>query len=37
MKNGAQLHEYSLVPAAGARIAKARFGEWLDQSIIGNS
>jgi hypothetical protein len=35
MKYGAQLHEYSLVPAAC--LAKARFDDWLDQSTIGNS
>ena len=28
--NGAQLHEHTLVPAAGARLAKTRFGDWLN-------
>jgi uncharacterized protein YbjT (DUF2867 family) len=34
---GAELHERSLVPAAGARLAKTRFDDWLHQSGIGNS
>jgi len=28
--NGAQLHEHTLVPAAGARLAKTRFDDWLN-------
>jgi hypothetical protein len=31
------LHERTLVPAAGARLAETRFDRWLDQSTIGNS
>jgi uncharacterized protein YbjT (DUF2867 family) len=34
---GAELHEHSLVPAAGARLAKTRFDDWLTQSTAGNS
>jgi uncharacterized protein YbjT (DUF2867 family) len=34
---GAELHERSLVPAAGARLAATRFGDWLNQSTVGNS
>lgn len=34
---GAELHERSLVPAAGARLAETRFDDWLDQSAAGNS
>jgi uncharacterized protein YbjT (DUF2867 family) len=34
---GAELHERTLVPAAGARLAKTRFDDWLNQSTIGNS
>jgi len=33
----AELHERTLVPAAGARLAETRFDQWLDQSTIGNS
>ena len=33
---GAELHERSLVPAAGARLAKTRFDDWMTQST-GNS
>ena len=28
---GAELHERALIPAAGARLAKTRFGDWLSQ------
>jgi len=35
--NGAQLDERTLVPAAGARLAKTRFDDWLNQSAAGNS
>lgn len=34
---GAELHMRSLVPAAGAHLAETRFGQWQDQSTIGNS
>jgi len=34
---GAELHERSLVPAAGARLAETRFDDWLKQSTIGSS
>jgi uncharacterized protein YbjT (DUF2867 family) len=34
---GAELHERTLIPAAGARLAKTRFDQWQDQSTIGNS
>jgi hypothetical protein len=34
---GAQLHERTLIPAAGARLAKTRFDDWLNQSTIANS
>lgn len=34
---GAELHERTLVPAAGARLAETRFEDWLNQSTIGNS
>jgi hypothetical protein len=34
---GAELHECTLVPAAGARLAKTRFDQWQNQSTIGNS
>jgi uncharacterized protein YbjT (DUF2867 family) len=27
---GAELHEHTLVPAGGARLAKTRFGDWLN-------
>jgi uncharacterized protein YbjT (DUF2867 family) len=33
---GAELHERTLVPAAGARLAGTRFGDWLAQSTTGN-
>jgi uncharacterized protein YbjT (DUF2867 family) len=33
---GAELHERSLVPAAGARLAETRFHDWLNQ-FTGNS
>ena len=33
----AELGEHSLVPAAGARLAKTRFDDWLNQSTTGNS
>ena len=35
--SGAELHERTLVPAAGARLAETRFDHWLNQSTIGNS
>jgi uncharacterized protein YbjT (DUF2867 family) len=35
--SGAELHERTLVPAAGARLAETRFDHWLKQSTIGNS
>jgi uncharacterized protein YbjT (DUF2867 family) len=28
--NGAEVHERTLIPAAGARLAKTRFGDWLN-------
>jgi len=28
--DGAELHERTLIPAAGARLAKTRFGDWLN-------
>ena len=34
---GAELHERTLVPAAGARLAKTRFDDWLNQSAISSS
>ena len=34
---GAELHERSLVPAAGARLAETRFDDWLNKSTISNS
>jgi uncharacterized protein YbjT (DUF2867 family) len=34
---GAELHERSLVPAAGARLAETRFDHWLTKSTTGNS
>jgi uncharacterized protein YbjT (DUF2867 family) len=34
---GAELHERTLVPAAGARLAETRFDDWLNQSTISNS
>jgi uncharacterized protein YbjT (DUF2867 family) len=34
---GAELHERSLIPAAGARLAKTRFDDWMNQSTTGNS
>jgi uncharacterized protein YbjT (DUF2867 family) len=34
---GAELHERTLIPAAGARLATTRFDDWLNQSTIGNS
>lgn len=34
---GAELHERTLVPAAGAHLAKTRFDDWLNQSTIGDS
>ncbi len=34
---GAELHERTLVPAAGARLAETRFDHWPNQSAIGNS
>ena len=34
---GAELHERSLVPAPGARLAETRFHDWLNQSTGGNS
>jgi uncharacterized protein YbjT (DUF2867 family) len=33
---GAELHERSLVPAAGARLAETRFHDWLNQPAGGN-
>jgi uncharacterized protein YbjT (DUF2867 family) len=33
---GAELHERSLVPAAGARLAETRFDDWLNKSAISN-
>jgi uncharacterized protein YbjT (DUF2867 family) len=35
--SGAELHERTLIPAAGARLAQTRFDHWLNQSTIGNS
>jgi uncharacterized protein YbjT (DUF2867 family) len=35
--SGAELHERTLVPAAGARLAETRLDHWLNQSTIGNS
>jgi uncharacterized protein YbjT (DUF2867 family) len=34
---GAELHERTLVPAAGARLAQTRFDDWLNQSASSNS
>jgi uncharacterized protein YbjT (DUF2867 family) len=34
---GAELHERTLVPAAGARLAETRFDDWLNQSTIRSS
>jgi uncharacterized protein YbjT (DUF2867 family) len=34
---GAELHERTLVPAAGARLAQTRFDDWLNQSTSSNS
>lgn len=34
---GAELHERTLVPAAGAHLAKTRFDDWLNQSTNGDS
>jgi hypothetical protein len=34
---GAELHERTLVPAAGARLAETRFEDWLNQSTTGSS
>jgi uncharacterized protein YbjT (DUF2867 family) len=34
---GAELHERTLVPAAGARLTETRFEDWLNQSTIGDS
>jgi hypothetical protein len=34
---GAELHERTLVPAAGARLAETRFDDWLNHSTVGNS
>ena len=34
--SGAELHERTLVPAAGARLAETRFDQWLNQSTIGH-
>jgi hypothetical protein len=34
---GAELHERTLVPAVGARLARTRFDQWQNQSTIGNS
>lgn len=33
---GAELHERTLVPAAGARLAGTRYDDWLKQSTAGN-
>lgn len=33
----AELHERTLVPAAGARLAETRFDDWLNQSATSNS
>jgi uncharacterized protein YbjT (DUF2867 family) len=33
---GAELHERTLVPAAGARLAETRFHDWLNQSTGGS-
>jgi hypothetical protein len=30
------LHERTLIPAAGARLAETPFDRWLNQSAIGN-
>jgi uncharacterized protein YbjT (DUF2867 family) len=34
---GAELHERTLVPAAGARLAETRFDDWQNQSTSSNS
>jgi uncharacterized protein YbjT (DUF2867 family) len=34
---GAELHERTLIPAAGAHLAKTRLDHWLNQSTSGNS
>jgi uncharacterized protein YbjT (DUF2867 family) len=34
---GAELHERTLVPADGVRLAKTRFDQWLNKSTIGSS
>jgi uncharacterized protein YbjT (DUF2867 family) len=34
---GAELHERTLVPAAGARLAETRYDDWLNQSTTANS
>lgn len=33
---GAELHERTLVPAAGARLTETRLGDWLNQSATGS-
>jgi nucleoside-diphosphate-sugar epimerase len=33
----AELHERTLVPAVGARLAETRFDHWLSQSTISSS
>ncbi len=33
----AELHERTLVPAVGARLAETRFDDWLNQSMTRNS
>ena len=34
---GGELHERTLVPAAGARLGETRFDHWMDQSAVGIS
>jgi hypothetical protein len=34
---GAELHERTLVPAPGARLAETRFDHWMNQSAAGIS
>jgi uncharacterized protein YbjT (DUF2867 family) len=34
---GAELHERTLVPAAGARLTETRFDDWMNQSTAGTS
>jgi hypothetical protein len=34
---GGELHERTLVPAAGARLGETRFDHWMNQSAVGIS